>query len=66
MVDVFKGSYFYCCGLLKLLDDFDVCSEDYFLNYCYSECFFGDFDVVKGGYIIVLVWIGKEIYIKEE
>lgn len=66
MADAPKGSHFYCCGPLKLLDDFDACSEDYPSNHCHSERFSGDLDVAKGGYTIVLARTGKEIYIKEE
>lgn len=66
MDEVFKGSYFYCCGLVCLLDVFDKCSESYLFEYCYSECFIVDVEVVKGGYIIVFVCFGKIFYISEE
>lgn len=66
MANAPDGSHFYCCGPLKLMDDFDSCSVHYPPNHCHSERFCGDVDVAKGGFTIVLARTGKEIYISEE
>ena len=61
-----KGSHFYCCGPVRLLDTFDKCSESYPPDHCHSERFIADVEVAKGGYTIVLARSGKTLYISEE